>query len=274
MLLSGGVDSSVALRLAQEAGLKPRAFYLKIWLEDELAHLNQCPWEEDWAYASAVAKQAGVPLEAVSMQRQYWDRVVSGTYPVYLSQGIYIFSPRLLASPWLSLHAFRPFIPRDVSAATVADARRGRTPNPDILCNSRVKFGMFYDEIGQNFHRMITGHYARTMSAAAAGPKGLGEEREDAGNVLLVRSPDRVKDQTYFLSTLTQRQLEAASFPVGDFQKSRVRELADSFALPNRARKDSQGICFLGKLKWDDFLLHYLGTSKAEPLVSPQLGQF
>ena len=124
VLLSGGVDSSVALRLAMEQGLKPRCFYLKIWLEDELSHLNSCPWEEDWEYASAVARQCGVPLEAVSMQKEYFEQVVGHT---------------------------------------VAEAARGRTPNPDILCNSRIKFGMFYQAVGRHFDGVVTGHYARKV---------------------------------------------------------------------------------------------------------------
>lgn len=212
VLLSGGVDSSVALRLVQEAGMKPRAFYLKIWLEDELAHLNECPWEEDLKYATAVAEQAGVPLEVVSLQREYWDRVV---------------------------------------VETVDEAREGRTPNPDILCNSRIKFGMFYDIVGKHFSKIVTGHYARTHV-------------DDQGNVHLLCSPDSVKDQTYFLSTLSQDQLKAAIFPIGEFQKSRVRELAAEWDLPTMKRRDSQGICFLGKLKWDDFLEHYLGQTPGE----------
>ena len=225
VLLSGGVDSSVALRLAMEDyGYKPRCFYLKIWLEDELAHLNQCPWEEDWAYATAVAKQAGVPLEAVSMQKEYWSEVV---------------------------------------ASTIAEADKGRTPNPDILCNSRIKFGVFHDSIGQHFQRVITGHYARAVHLAE------GVDRMEAGHqdktmdtnpkVRLVRSPDRVKDQTYFLSALSQKQLKHAVFPVGEFAKHEVRSLAiDRFDLPTQGRKDSQGICFLGKLRWEDFLGHYI----------------
>jgi sulfur transfer protein SufE len=102
VLLSGGVDSSVALRLLLEQGLSVRAFYLKIWLEDEIAHLNECPWEEDLGYAQAVCDQLKVPLEAVSLQREYWDEVVSYTF---------------------------------------TEAQLGRTPNPDVMCNSRIKFG-------------------------------------------------------------------------------------------------------------------------------------
>ena len=101
VLLSGGVDSSVAMRLILEQGKIPHPYYLKIWLEDELAHLGQCPWKEDLEYANAVCEQVGVNLEPVSLQKDYWDRVV--TY-------------------------------------TLSEARAERTPNPDVMCNSRVNF--------------------------------------------------------------------------------------------------------------------------------------
>mmetsp|Transcript_2793 Transcript_2793/g.6216 ORF Transcript_2793/g.6216 Transcript_2793/m.6216 type:complete len:235 (-) Transcript_2793:848-1552(-) len=187
-------------------------YFLKIWLEDELAHLNQCPWEEDWDFASAVAAQAKVPLEAISMQRAYWDEVVA----------------------W-----------------TILEAKAGRTPNPDILCNSRVKFGMFYEQVGRHFDKVVTGHYARTAVSSD-------------GVTSLVRSADPIKDQTYFLSALSQSQVRAANFPLGELSKPQVRELAHEFDLPTKSRKDSQGICFLGKLKWDDFLRHYIDDAPGE----------
>jgi tRNA (5-methylaminomethyl-2-thiouridylate)-methyltransferase len=220
VLLSGGVDSGVAMRLAQESGHRVHPFYLKIWLEDELAHLGDCPWEEDIAWASAVCAQAGVELETVSMQREYWDRVVS---------------------------------------YTIDEARAGRTPNPDIMCNTRVKFGAFYDAVGRHFPTIVTGHYAQKAVCAET---GLAELR---------MSPDLVKDQTYFLANLRQEQLSRAEFPVGALEKQRVRELANEYLLPNRARKDSQGICFLGKLKFDDFLGHHLGTRRG-PIVEYETG--
>ena len=210
MLLSGGVDSSVALKLLLDQGYKVRAFYLKIWLEDELSHLNECPWEEDLTYAVKVCEKLNVPLETVSLQKEYWDEVVN---------------------------------------YTLNEARMGRTPNPDIMCNSRIKFGMFYDYIGKHFKYVATGHYARIQ-----------RDEEDKGkDVYLKQSPDPVKDQTYFLCNLRQDQLNKAIFPIGHMQKEQVRQLASKFDLPTKARKDSQGICFLGKLKFDDFIEHYLG---------------
>jgi rhodanese-related sulfurtransferase len=128
VLLSGGVDSSVALKLLQLQGYKVRAFYLKIWLEDEVAHLNECPWEEDLQYAEDVCHQLGVPLETLSLQKEYWQEVVQYTFK---------------------------------------EAREGRTPNPDMLCNSRIKFGMFYEYVGKHYSKIATGHYAQVLSEDA-----------------------------------------------------------------------------------------------------------
>ncbi|CAM9689666.1 unnamed protein product, partial [Choristocarpus tenellus] len=196
VLLSGGVDSSVALRLLLDQGYRPRAFYLKIWLEDELAHLGECPWEEDLMYATAVCEQVGVPLEVVPLQKEYWDHVV---------------------------------------AYTVKEAREGRTPNPDVMCNSRIKFGMFYNLIGKHFSRVATGHYARMVLGAGVHGEGGG-----VGQARLLCSPDEVKDQTYFLCALTQEQLRKAMFPIGAYTKAQIRDLAEGYNLPTKARKDSQ----------------------------------
>ncbi len=206
ILISGGVDSSVALRLMQQQGHQLTAFYLKIWLEDELSFLGTCPWEEDLAYVREVCKQANVPLEVISLQEDYWDQVVS---------------------------------------YTIAEIKAGRTPNPDILCNQRVKFGAFLRVVNNQFDGVATGHYAQK------------EERD--GKAFLVRAVDDFKDQTYFLSHLNQDQLKRALFPIGHLTKPQVRQLAAEFNLPNMARKDSQGICFLGKLKFADFVRHHLG---------------
>ncbi|KAL1510837.1 hypothetical protein AB1Y20_007120 [Prymnesium parvum] len=216
VLLSGGVDSSVALRSLVEEGRRVRAFYLRIWLEDEQAGAarGDCPWEEDWRYCEAVCAQAGVPLESVSLQREYSEEVVG-----YL----------------------------------VREAAAGRTPNPDVMCNSRIKFGVFHSRIGRHFGHVASGHYARTGGAAG-------------GGVRLLRSVDAHKDQTYFLSQLTQAQLQNALFPVGRLSKRQVRAEAHRHALPNRMRKDSQGICFLGKVNYDDFLRSHLGEREGDVL--------
>lgn len=206
VLLSGGVDSSVALALLKAQGHDVTAFYLKIWLEDELSYLGNCPWEEDLAYAQKVCAQLDVPLEVISLQKEYHARVV---------------------------------------AYTIAEIQAGRTPNPDIFCNSWIKFGVFYDAIGNRFDQVATGHYAQVQQ--------VGEQ------YLLKKTPDPIKDQTYFLARLTQNQLSRAIFPIGGFAKNQVRDLAQQFDLPTKDRKDSQGICFLGKLKFSDFVKHHLG---------------
>lgn len=206
VLVSGGVDSTVALRLLKDQGHQVTAFYLKIWLEDELSYLGECPWEEDLSFVRGVCEQAQVPLEVLSLQKEYWDYVV--TY-------------------------------------TIAEIKAGRTPNPDIFCNKQIKFGFFLHKIDDSYQKIATGHYAQVQ--------------EHDGLFYLKMAPDPIKDQTYFLSHLSQEQLARALFPIGHLQKDQVRELAQQYDVPNKDRKDSQGICFLGKLKFSDFVKHYLG---------------
>lgn len=217
LLLSGGVDSSVALRLLQQDGYEVTAFYLKIWLEDELAHLGECPWEADVAICQEVCKQATVPLRIMSLQEEYHERVMQHT---------------------------------------LQEAATGRTPNPDILCNSRVKFGCFLDSIDpKDFDYVASGHYAQVVKVNA----------DDVNSpVKLVRAPDPIKDQSYFLCALSQSQLQRLLFPIGHLQKTQVRDLADHFELPNRSRPDSQGLCFLGKVKFSDFLNIHLGSKEGD----------
>jgi tRNA (5-methylaminomethyl-2-thiouridylate)-methyltransferase len=219
VLLSGGVDSSLALHLLHRAGHTLRAFYLKIWLEDELAFLGDCPWEEDLDYARRVCAQLEVPLEIVPLQTAYREKVVE--------------------------HA-------------LAELRRGRTPSPDIFCNQQIKFGAFFDRIGPNFAQVASGHYA---------------QKTQIGDLhYLRRAPDPVKDQTYFLSYLSQAQLSRILFPVGHLQKAQVRQLALEADLPSQARKDSQGICFLGKISYPDFVRFHLGQ-KPGAIVERETGK-
>lgn len=211
VLTSGGVDSSVALRLLKEQGHEVTAFYLKIWLEDELQYLGNCPWEEDLDYVQKICSTIKVPLKIIPMQKEYWDQIVK---------------------------------------YTIREAKAGRTPNPDVLCNQFIKFGLFYERAGKGFEKIATGHYAQV--------------EEKKGLYWLKRSPDPVKDQTYFLARLTQAQLSRACFPIGHLQKSEVRALAKKYKLPNQARPDSQGICFLGKFKYRDFIKAHLGEKPGE----------
>lgn len=220
VLVSGGVDSSVALQLLKNQGEHEiTAFYLKIWLEDELAFLGDCPWEEDLGYVRTLCEDLDVPLEIVPLQHQYHDRVVS-----------YVLD----------------------------ELKQGRTPSPDILCNERVKFGAFFDAIDESYEKVATGHYAQVL--------------EEDGVFRLKQAPDPVKDQTYFLSTLSQKQLGRALFPIGHLEKHEVRDLASEFDLPTKTRKDSQGICFLGKIKYADFVKFHLGEKEGE-IIDQETGK-
>ncbi len=219
MLLSGGVDSSVALALLQQQGHDITAFYLKIWLEDELSYLGECPWEEDLSYARAVCEKLNVPLEVIPLQKEYRDRVI---------------------------------------AYTIAEVTVGRTPNPDMLCNPMIKFGAFLEAVGHDFDKVATGHYAGLL--------------EHDGVYYLRQVPDPIKDQTYFLARLSQEQLAKALFPLDRYTKQEIRAFAEQFDLPTKHRKDSQGLCFLGKITFKDFIKHHVGTRKG-PIVVYETGQ-
>ncbi len=206
--LSGGVDSSVSLSLLRRQGYRVTAFYLKVWLADELAP-GGCPWREDLEYARAVCRREGVELQVLPLQREYFDSVVS-------------YAARTLAG--------------------------GATPSPDLMCNSRIKFGVFLDRLDPSFSAVATGHYARLEH----GPEGP----------ILRRSPDRMKDQTYFLARLAREQLSRLLFPVGGMRKEEVRALAARLGIPSRDRPDSQGLCFLGRVPYRRFVRALLGESR------------
>lgn len=163
-------------------------------------------------YAKAVCDQVNVPLEVVHLTDEYWENVVS-----------YI----------------------------IAEYQCGRTPNPDVLCNTRIKFGAFMDAISSfKYDYIASGHYANVIHPST--------DQIDEPSVLEL-SKDMVKDQTYFLSHLSQAQLKRLIFPLGCIPKDEVRKLAAKFNLPNKDRKDSQGICFLGKIKFSEFVARHIG---------------
>ncbi|MGA0332522.1 MAG: tRNA 2-thiouridine(34) synthase MnmA [Kiritimatiellia bacterium] len=204
--LSGGVDSSVAAACLVEQGVEVSAAYMKNWINEDNI-LGDCPWQQDVEDAAAVAETLGIPFEVVNLMDAYKSRIVD-----YLLQGY----------------------------------EEGVTPNPDVMCNREIKFGVFRDWAKQRgFEKVATGHYARSR----VGEHG---DRE----ILTGRDPN--KDQTYFLAMMQPDQVQAARFPVGDLLKSEVRETARRFGLPTAGKKDSQGICFIGQIRMSDFLATYL----------------
>ena len=213
LLASGGVDSSVAMGLLKQQGYDVEAFYLKIWLEDELSFLGECPWAEDVKFLEQVCKKLSVPLHILPMQKEYFERVVG---------------------------------------YTIDSVKKGLTPNPDVMCNNHIKFGFFLETLPDGFDYVASGHYAQTG--------------EFMGRVCLKQAIDPIKDQTYFLSQVPFEILPKILFPIGHLSKPQVRLEAERLDLPNQKRKDSQGICFLGKLKFNEFLNHYLGDNPGDIL--------
>ena len=212
VLTSGGVDSSVALNLLHRQGYELEAFYLQIWLDDELSFLGECPWEEDLNYVRACCEQLDVPLQIIPLQKQYHQYVID-------------------------------FV--------LEELKKGHTPSPDILCNQYIKFGAFLQAIDfAKYDKVASGHYAQII--------------EKDNFFWLKCTPDKVKDQTYFLATLSQKQLSKILFPIGHLTKQKVRQLACDYSLPNKDRRDSQGVCFLGKIKYSEFVRHHLGEKKGQ----------
>ncbi len=204
--LSGGVDSAAAAALLVEQGHDVVAAYMKNWVNDENIP-GECPWERDIEDALGVCRCLGIELRVVDLIEQYRRRVVD-----YLIEGY----------------------------------RAGSTPNPDVLCNREMKFGVLLDyALEQGFSGVATGHYANRLDVAGEGS-------------YVLRGADRNKDQSYFLALMRPEQINRAIFPVGQLTKPEVRELARRFRLPNAEKKDSQGICFIGQVRMSDFLRHYL----------------
>ncbi|KAG8374876.1 hypothetical protein BUALT_Bualt10G0041100 [Buddleja alternifolia] len=204
VLLSGGVDSSVALRLLHAAGHSCTAFYLKIWFQEDFENFwSECPWEEDLRYAKAVCDQVDVPLEVVHLTDEYWNNVV---------------------------HLF------------------------SLSLTYAASLGAFVDAISDmKFDFIASGHYGKVVHPE--------RDNKDEPSTLEL-SKDMVKDQTYFLSHLSQSQLKGLIFPLGCIRKEEVRKLAKIFELPNQDRKDSQGICFLGKIKFSEFVARHIGEEE------------
>lgn len=204
--LSGGVDSSVAALLLKEQGYQVSCAYIRTWMNEEMP-LGDCPAQQDIEDARAVAKHLKLDFEIVNLVNEYREHVVH-----YLVEGY----------------------------------KNGITPNPDIMCNREMKFGIFQKyAIEQGFDALATGHYVR-------------KHKDADGRFDLLQGVDPHKDQSYFLALLRQEQIERVLFPLGEYIKSAVRDLAIRHKLPNASKKDSQGICFLGDVPINRFLEHYI----------------
>ncbi len=206
--LSGGVDSSVAALLLKEAGYDVIGLFMINWHDKTGTLAGDCPWEDDLLFAELVARKLNIPFHSVDFSEQYRKRVVD-----------YMF----------------------------AEYERGRTPNPDVLCNREVKFDLFLDkatELGADF--IATGHYCRRDEFV----------RKEDGQIVyrLLAGLDPNKEQSYFLCQLSQEQLSHALFPVGHLHKPELRKIAADAGLATATRKDSQGICFVGKVDLPAFL--------------------
>lgn len=215
--LSGGVDSSVAALLLKRAGYDVFALFMQNWHDTTGTLHGDCEWEEDRFVAEMVARKIGIPFYFVDLSDEYRKRVVDYMFDEY---------------------------------------SKGRTPNPDVLCNREIKFDAFMKcamRLGADF--VATGHYCRKDEIT--GPDGLPVYRIFAGS-------DPNKDQSYFLCQLTQAQLSKAMFPIGDIEKPEVRRLAREADLPSADKKDSQGICFVGKVDLPTFLQQQLKPAEGD----------
>ena len=232
VLLSGGVDSSVVVYELARLGLHPDCFYIKIGPEEKEEW--DCNSEEDMEMATAVAKKYGCHLEVVDCHREYWDQV---------------------------------------TRYTMEKVRAGLTPNPDVMCNRLIKFGAFHEKRGRDYDLIATGHYAQTEWDFSPPPKKRGNidgdtspvgGRQEGAIKWLCTAPDPVKDQTDFLAQIEDWQLQKAIFPIGHYVKDEVRQIAEREHLVSAHRRDSQGICFLGKIDYNEYLRRYLGELQGD----------
>ena len=219
--LSGGVDSSVTAYLLKEQGYEVIGLFMKNWHDDSVTISDECPWLEDSNDALLVAEKLGIPFQVVDLSEQYKERIVDYMFNEY---------------------------------------EKGRTPNPDVLCNREIKFDVFMDialNLGADY--VATGHYCRKA-----------EELIDGKPVYkLLAGKDNNKDQSYFLCQLSQQQLSKALFPIGELTKPEVREIAKEADLITAEKKDSQGLCFIGKVRLPEFLQQKLQPKEGEIVQIP-----
>jgi len=215
--LSGGVDSSVAAYLLKQQGHEVIGLFMRNWNDASVTLEDECPWVEDSNDALLVAQKLGIPFQVIDMSELYKERIVD-----------YMF----------------------------AEYKKGRTPNPDILCNREVKFDVFLQTaLSLGADKVATGHYARVSSF-------VDEKGEEIYQLLAGK--DNNKDQSYFLCQLNQNQLSKALFPIGELTKPEVREIAREIGLVTADKKDSQGLCFIGKVSLPTFLQQQLIPKEGE----------
>ncbi len=208
--LSGGVDSSVAAYLLKEQGYEVIGLFMKNWHDDSVTISNECPWLEDSNDAMLVAERLGIPFQTVDLSEEYKERIVDYMFNEY---------------------------------------EKGRTPNPDVLCNREIKFDVFLKialDLGADY--VATGHYCRKSTTVIDGKEVHH----------LLAGVDGNKDQSYFLCQLSQEQLSKALFPIGELTKPEVRQIASQQGLITAEKRDSQGLCFIGKVRLPDFLQQQL----------------
>lgn len=213
--LSGGVDSSVTAYLLKEQGYEVIGLFMKNWVDDSVIISEECPWVEDSNDALIVAEKLGIPFQTVDLSAEYKERIVD-----------YMFS----------------------------EYEKGRTPNPDVLCNREIKFDVFLKialQLGADY--VATGHYCR---------KGVIQNADGTETYQLLAGADKNKDQSYFLCQLSQEQLSKALFPIGELTKPEVRKIAAENDLITADKKDSQGLCFVGKVHLPEFLQQKLSPKK------------
>ena len=216
-LISGGVDSAVAVHRLVEQGHDVHLFYIRIGRDDGT---GDCSADEDIEMCTLIAARYGLPFDVVELHDEYWEHVMQ---------------------------------------YALDTVRSGLTPNPDMMCNLIIKFGYFEQRWGHEFDITASGHYAST-------------ETDADGYKWLTTAVDPVKDQTDFLARITYDQLRHIMFPIGNLPKSEVRRIAMETRLPNATRKDSQGICFLGKINYNDFIRRHLGEMPG-PIVEIETGR-
>lgn len=215
--LSGGVDSSVAAYLLQQQGHEVVGLFMRNWNDASVTLEDECPWVEDSNDALMVAQKLGIPFQVIDMSDLYKERIVD-----------YMF----------------------------AEYEKGRTPNPDVLCNREVKFDVFLETaLSLGADKVATGHYARLDSFT---------DENGTETFQLLAGKDNNKDQSYFLCQLNQKQLSKALFPIGELTKPEVREIAREMGLVTADKKDSQGLCFIGKVSLPQFLQQQLVPKEGE----------